>query len=185
MPSFFFFLKKIQIFWQWQIKEKHIRGEIVAIKFQQHGRRSECYLEQRRGMCICLWKCAPPLRQWVCPWRDRGREGSGGTQVIEVSPPLPFFSRAAHPPSHPPHHRHPIHTAGTITLPITPPAGPRDPTLLTKRDSIGPFPLNLSAPALGEWWGCTQNWGGGGLRQFDYFQSIKQKDRKKTEIKLS
>lgn len=53
-------------------------------------------------MCICLWKCAPPLRQWVCPWRDRGREGSEGTQVIEVSPPLPFFSRASHPILPPP-----------------------------------------------------------------------------------
>lgn len=55
----------------------------------------------------------------------------------------------------------PIHTAGTITLPITPPAGPRDPALLTKRDSAGPFPLNLSAPAPREWRGCPQNWRGG------------------------
>lgn len=148
MLWFFFFLKqKIQIFWQWQIKEKHIREEIVAIKFLQLRKRSECYLEQRRGMCICLWKRAPPLRQCVCPWRDRGREGSEGAQVIEVSPPLLFFQGFSPHPFTP----HPIHTAGTITLPITPPAGPRDPTLLTKRDSIGPFPLNLSAPAPGEW----------------------------------
>lgn len=91
---------------------------------------------------------APPLRQWVCPRRDRGREGSEGAQVIEVSPPLPFFQGFSPHPFTPPH---PIHTAGTITLPITPPAGPRDPALLTKRDSIGPLPLNLSAPAPGEW----------------------------------
>lgn len=72
-------------------RERDIRGEIVAIKFAPLRKRSKRCLEQRRGMCICLWKCAPPLRQWVCPWRDRGREGSAGAQVIEVSPPLPFF----------------------------------------------------------------------------------------------
>lgn len=95
------------------------------------------------------------------PPRDRGRGArSEGTQVIEVSPP-------SLPPPPPPAlllllcpHR-PIHTAGTITLPITPPAGPHDPALLTKRDSAGPFPLNLSAPAPREWRGCPQNWRGG------------------------
>lgn len=88
--------------------------------------------------------------------RQRAREGgSGGAQVIEVSPPLIFFSRVSHPtlsPCRTPSLRlYPIHTAGTIMLPITPPAGPRDPALLAKCDSIGPFPLNLSAPAPGEW----------------------------------
>lgn len=47
-------------------------------------------------------------------------------------------------------------------LPITPPAGPHDPALLTKRYSIGPLPLNLSALALGEWLAAhkTEDWGG-------------------------
>lgn len=93
----------------------------------------------------------------------------------------------------PPPHR-PIHTAGTITLPITPPAGPRDPALLTKRDSAGPFPLNLSAPAPREWRGCPQNWRGGkrekkeekkertrpGSRTFSATKKKKKKRRKKT-----
>ncbi|CAM4583072.1 unnamed protein product [Leuciscus chuanchicus] len=48
----------------------------------------------------------------------------------------------------------PSHTAGTITLPITSPAGPHDPALLSLLTSPGPLPLNLlpvspREPALG------------------------------------
>lgn len=64
-----------------------------------------------------------------------------------MSPPHPFFPGLLNPFSHPGS----IHTVGTITLPITPPAGPHDPALLTKRGSAGPLPLNIAAPALGEW----------------------------------
>lgn len=81
----------------------------------------------------------------------------------------------------------PIHTAGTITLPITPPAGPHDPALLTKRYSISPLPLNLSAPALGEWLAAHKTegwWGGKGLKQFHYFQHLKRW-KKITEVGLN
>lgn len=78
---------------------------------------------------------------------ERGGEGSEGAQVIEVSPPLPFFQGSSPHPLTP----RPIHTAGTITLPITPPAGPHDPALLTKRNSASPLAVNLTAPAKGEW----------------------------------
>lgn len=151
-------------------------------------------MEQRRGLCICLWKCAPPLRQRVCPWRDRGREGSEGAQVIEVSPPLPsppfffFFIPGFLAPSFRPLCC-PIYTAGTITLPITPPAGPRDPALLTKCYSIGPLPLNLSEPAPGEWLAAhkTEGWGGSGggevVKQFQHFQHLKH--WKNTEAELN
>lgn len=105
-------------------------------------------------MCICLWKRGPRLFDGgVCPRRGaEGERGQGGAQVIEVSPPLTiffFFYRGLLTPSsfHP---LRPIHTAGTITAPHHPQQlAPREPTLITKRNSVGLFPLNLSAPATG------------------------------------
>lgn len=129
----------------------------------------------------------------AAPPRDRARgAGSEGTQVIEVSPPSLHPSARSPPP--PPHR--PIHTAGTITLPITPPAGPRDPALLTKRDSAGPFPLNLSAPAPREWRGCPQNWRGGkrekkeekkrkNSARLSYFQRHQKEEEEKKKNKSS
>lgn len=68
-------------------------------------------------------------------------------------------------------------------LPITPPAGPHDPALLTKRYSIGPLPLNLSALALGEWLAAhkTEDWGE--VKQFQHFQHLKH--WKNTEVELN
>lgn len=92
--------------------------------------------------------------------RERGVSGSTGNWGVP-SPPVffIFFIPGFCAPSFRPLSC-PIHTAGTITLPITPPAGPHDPALLTKRYSIGPLPLNLSAPALGEWLAAhkTEGW---------------------------
>lgn len=105
-----------------------------------------------------------------------------------MSPPLPslfFYIPGFLAPSFRPLSC-PIHTAGTITLPITPPAGLHDPALLTKRYSIGPLPLNLSAPALWEWLGAHKTegwWGKKGVKQFQHFQHLKH--WKNTDVELN
>lgn len=133
-------------------------GGLLQLSLLQEKKKKKARERRLRGtkegeVHLAVGRCPASPAARSAPPRDRGRGArSEGTQVIEVSPPSP----PAPPPAPPPSPHRPIHTAGTITLPITPPAGPRDPALLTKRDSAGPFPLNLSAAALREWRGTGE-----------------------------
>lgn len=121
----------------------------------------------------------------VCGETEGGKEGSGRAQVIEVSPPLPFFfpeflTPPFHPASPPPPLPAPYPQSGHNYAPHHPhQLAPMIPHFLLNATPSALSLLTSQQPLQGNGKGCTRNWGGvgRGREQFYCFNTFQKRTK--------